>query len=271
MAYFHIKKMMKKKLKKVLDILHKMLYIIIVDDVKHITQKIKCNRRHNMKTITEARIKNIEGFRRAPEHDFSDDGNRFTGWEYKGLPISQHRSAQCGTFVSFRVDYIAHRKGFTYDDYSKTPWYKLCNKYNGVSELPEIEEIVKDLEIVVAGIKELEEKVKNEKLDYSKVVERAKLEKKAIEDYINKFKSEFNFWECKSDWSLKKAKEYVQTLSRKIEKLSVLIENPESDSNIRNIYQRVEKYLYLEVNIESDNEKEFYFTQLDEILSEQKN
>lgn len=221
-----------------------------------------------MKTITEAKIKDIQGFRRAPEHDFSDDGNNFTGWEYKGLPISQHRSSKYGTFISFRVDDIAHKKGFTYDDYSKTSWYKLCNKYNGVSELPEIEEIIKDLEIVVAGIKEFEEKVKNEKLDYSKVVERAKLEKKAVEDYVNKFKSEFNFWNCNSDYSLKKAKNYIQTLLRKIEVLSKLIENPESNTNIRNIYQKIEKGLYIEVNIEGDNEKEFYFRELDEVLEE---
>lgn len=58
-------------------------------------------------------------------------------------------------------------------------------------ELPEIEEIVKDLEVVLAGIQKLEEKVKNEVPDYTKVVERAKFEKKLAEETINNFLSKF--------------------------------------------------------------------------------
>ena len=85
-----------------------------------------------MKTITENRIKGIKGFRRAPEYDFTDDGSHFIGFEYKGLPLTQHRSSQYGTYLCFRVDYISHDKGFTYKDCSNTSWYHLCDKYNGV-------------------------------------------------------------------------------------------------------------------------------------------
>ena len=194
-----------------------------------------------MKTITENRIKGIEGFRRAPEHDFTDDGSRFIGFEYKGLPLTQHRSSQYGTYLSFRVDYISHKKGFTYDDYSNTSWYPLCDKYNGVTELPELEEIIKDLEVVVAGIKELEEKVNNEVIDYSKVVERAKFEKKIAEECIANFKEKFEWWNCKSDWDLRKARDYMNSLQNQVTRLEKLIANPEADTNIRQISQHVEK------------------------------
>lgn len=217
-----------------------------------------------MKTITENRIKGIEGFRRAPEYDFSDDGSHFIGFEYKGLPLTQYRSSQYGTYLSFRVDYISHEKGFTHDDYSNTDWYHLCDKYNGVTELPELEEIIKDLEVVVTGIKELEEKVNNEVLDYSKVIERAKLEKKLGEECIANFKSKFEWWNCKSDWDLRNARDYINSLQRDVERVEKLIENPEEDDNIRHILQNVEKGWHIHIK-----ENEYQIKWLNEILARQ--
>ena len=217
-----------------------------------------------MKTITENRIKNIPGFVRTPELDFSDDGNRFVGFVYKGLPLTQHRSSECGTFLSFRVDYVSHKKGFTYDDYSNTDWYHLCHKYNGVMELPEIEEIVKDLEVVLAGIQKLEEKVKNEVPDYTKVVERSKFEKKLAEETINNFLSKFEWYNCKSDRDLKNAKEYINKLKKYITHLDKLIENPAADENIRHISQSVEKGWHIYVK-----ENEYQIKWLNEILARQ--
>ena len=215
-----------------------------------------------MKTITENRIKGIEGFYRAPKYDFTDDGSHFIGFEYKGLPLTQHRSSQYGTYLCFRVDYISHNKGFTYEDYSNTSWYHLCDKYNGVTELPELEEIIKDLEVVVAGIKELEEKVKNEVLDYSKVVERAQFEKKFVEEQLVNFKKNFEWWNCKSDWDLRNAKDYFNSLQNTVKRLEKLIANPEADTNIRHTIQCLEKYSYVEVK-----EDDFYIRELNEILA----
>ena len=217
-----------------------------------------------MKTITENRIKGIEGFRRAPELDFTDDGSHFIGFEYKGLPLTQHRSSQYGTYLCFRVDYISHDKGFTYEDYSNTSWYHLCDKYNGVTELPELEEIIKDLEVVVTGIKELEEKVKNEVLDYSKVVERAQFEKKFAEELLDNFKKNFEWWNCKSDWDLRHAKDYFNSLQNKVKGLEKLIANPEANTNIRYIMQCLEKYSYISIK-----EDDFYIKELNEILAKQ--
>lgn len=219
-----------------------------------------------MKTITENRIKNIPGFRRAPEHDFTDDGSHFIGFEYKGLPLTQHRDSQYGTFLSFRVDYIRGKYDFTYDDYSQTDWYHLCDKYNGVEELPEIEEIVKDLETVLKGIEELAEKVKNEVPDYTKVVERAKYEKKLGEECLNNFKAKFEWWNCKSDWDLKNARDYFNSLQKYIGYLDQLIANPAADSNIRHFIQNVNKGWYIHIK-----ENEYQIKWLNEILAKQEN
>lgn len=59
-----------------------------------------------IKTVTANRIKNIEGFEYLPQYNFSDDGNRFTMWMYKGIPFSQHRDSEYGTFISLRYDYL---------------------------------------------------------------------------------------------------------------------------------------------------------------------
>lgn len=143
-----------------------------------------------MKTLTDNRVSKIPGFSRAPELDFSDDGTRFQGFVYKHLPMSQARS--CGlTFLSVRVDYLSEDTELkfvgTYEDYSKEPWYKLCDKYNGVKELPEMEEIVKDLETILTGVKELNKRL--EKI--IELVERYKVkvhEKSTLESKIREFK-----------------------------------------------------------------------------------
>lgn len=59
-----------------------------------------------IKSVTENRIKNIEGFKYLPQYNFSDDGSRSTMWMYKGIPFSQHRSSEYGTFISLRYDYL---------------------------------------------------------------------------------------------------------------------------------------------------------------------
>lgn len=219
-----------------------------------------------MKALTENRVEKITGFRRAPEYDFSDDGSHFTGWEYKGLPLTQHRSSKYGTYLSFRVDYISHKKGFTYEDYSNTPWYKLCYKYNGVPELPEIEEIVKDLEVVVAGVEELSKRVESEEVNSAPIIQRAGIEIQILESFTKKFESEFKFWACKNEYELKRAYDYYRGVQRHLENVKSWYKDPDSKENLRDMAQRVAKYGYIEIKGEDD----FYMRELTEMLEAQK-
>lgn len=217
-----------------------------------------------MKTLTAIRVSKVPGFVKAPEYDFSDDGARFTGFCFKGLPLTQHRGLG-NTYLCFRVDYIARKKGFTYEDYSKEPWYKLCDKYNGVEELPEMDELVKDLEVVVQGIEELSKRVNSEKIDTSPIVERAKAEQKFIEDFAQKFESEFKFWACKDSSELYKAFHYFNSLKSQLQDVQSWIDAPEKQPNLRDMFQRVAKYGYIEVKDDS-----FYVRELSELLESQK-
>ena len=84
-----------------------------------------------IKNLTVANIRNIEDMERKEVLDFSDDGNRFRGFSYKGMPITTIRKND-ETYLSIRVDYLDNK--FTYKEWMKTEEYHLCNEFNGVSE-----------------------------------------------------------------------------------------------------------------------------------------
>lgn len=113
-----------------------------------------------IKSVTENRIKNIEGFVRLPQFDFSDDGSRFTVWMYKGIPFSQHRDSEYGTFIYLRYDYLPTMKKAGLTDitmdapwkmWSETETYRLGNKFNGVDGF-ELEDLMNTIEEYREGI-----------------------------------------------------------------------------------------------------------------------
>ena len=113
-----------------------------------------------IKSVTKNRIKNVEGFVRLPQYDFSDDGNRFTMWMYKGIPFSQHRDSRYGTFICLRYDYLLTMKKAGLTDitmdapwkmWSETAAYKLGDKFNGVDGF-ELEDLMNTIEEYREGI-----------------------------------------------------------------------------------------------------------------------
>lgn len=79
---------------------------------------------------TKIRLSSIPGVTRDREGDFTDDGNRFQAYLYKGLiPI---------TYLRFDGDvYIQiafhHLKDINYEEYKEFPSYEHANDFNGVS------------------------------------------------------------------------------------------------------------------------------------------
>lgn len=157
-----------------------------------------------IKSVTENRIKNIEGFKYLPQYNFSDDGSRFTMWMYKGIPFSQHRSSEYGTFIYLRYDYLPTMKkaGLTdltmdapWEMWSKTEAYSLGNKFNGRIEGFELEDLMNTIEKYREGIiavnkqfaevevnlEPLEKAIANEIIDAKKILE----DSKANFDWMN--------------------------------------------------------------------------------------
>lgn len=174
-----------------------------------------------IKSITENRIKNVEGFVRLPQYDFSDDGNRFTMWMYKGIPFSQHRDSS-GTFICFRQDYLPAMKeaGLTditmdapWEMWSETAAYKL-DKFNGVDGF-ELEDLMSSIEEYREGIIAVNKKFAEVSIDVEPL-------KKAIANEIVEVKkiledSKANFdWMNASDYAIKEFRNGYRTTEKKI-------------------------------------------------------
>ncbi len=150
-----------------------------------------------IKSVTENRIKNIEGFKYLPQYNFSDDGSRFTMWMYKGIPFSQHRSSEYGTFICLRYDYLPTMKKAGLTDitmdapwkmWSETAAYKLGDKFNGGIDGFELEDLMNTIEEYREGIiavnkkfaevevnlEPLEKAIANEIIDAKKILEDSK-------------------------------------------------------------------------------------------------
>lgn len=104
-----------------------------------------------VKNLSKVNIRNIDGFERREDLDFTDDGNKFKGYSYKGMPITTIR-CKGETCLSVRVDYL--RNKFDYKTWMRTEEYKLCDEFNGVSEV-DIDKLVENLEKIIAKVNEL--------------------------------------------------------------------------------------------------------------------
>ena len=110
-----------------------------------------------VKNLSIANIRKFENFVRREDLDFTDDGNHFKGFSYKGMPITTLR-ADNTTYLSIRVDYLENE--FTYREWMQTEEYKLCDKFNGVSEF-DIDELVENIEAILAKVAEMNEAARN--------------------------------------------------------------------------------------------------------------
>lgn len=124
------------------------------------------------------------GIEAAPQYDFEDDGNYFRGFVYtsningnKGfkLPLTQCYSRNDKTvYLCVRVDYL-EGNAFTYKEWMETEEWKLADQFNGCGEF-DLEELVSNMERIIAKVNELNGKATEEKLDPKPVVEQLKKE-----------------------------------------------------------------------------------------------
>lgn len=176
-----------------------------------------------IKSVTENRIKNVEGFVRLPQFDFSDDGSRFTMWMYKGIPFSQHRDSEYGTFICLRYDYLPTMKKAGLTDiamdapwkmWSETAAYKLGNKFNGVDGF-ELEDLMNTIEKYREGIIAVNKQFAEVSVDVEPL-------KKAIANEIVEVKkiledSKTNFdWINASDYAVKEFRDGYKITEKKI-------------------------------------------------------
>lgn len=124
------------------------------------------------------------GFIRREDLDFTDDGARFQGYEYNGVPLTK-TTYKGEYFISISISNMNNL--FTYSDYADKEWYSLCDKYNGVTEV-DIEDLKKCIKIIKEGVEALNKQVAEEVIDYSEFDKQALLETMVIDGFISTIK-----------------------------------------------------------------------------------
>ncbi len=209
-----------------------------------------------MKTVTGLTKVNATkyGIEVREDLNFEDDGSYFRGFCYKGMPMTQCRSE--GTcYLAIRVDYLNNE--FTYDDWHKTAEYSLCNKYNGVNSF-DIEELIQDVEKIIAKVDELNTAAMNEVIDTAPLREAMEREIAYHESIVEAFKATFKWYKA-SSYELKSLADYLKSEESNIARTKEAINEIESRSHRvkKEMTQRLEKYGYVALE---DNG--FYISQM---------
>lgn len=212
-----------------------------------------------IKNLTVANIRKIEGMERREDLDFSDDGNYFRGFSYKGMPITTLRCNKDNTtYLSIRVDYISTK--FTYKDWMETEEWALTEEFNGVSEI-DLDKLIENLEKVIAKVAEMNEKASNEVIDTREVEAKLAKEIENAESIVEEFKKNFKWYEV-SPYEVNKMSDYVRSATKMIAKVKAIdfgsMENKEKSF----LVQRFNEYGYVEFRDDF-----FYFTEMKKYLN----
>lgn len=213
-----------------------------------------------VKNLTVANIKKYDGFERREDLDFTDDGNRFRGFSYKGMPITTLRSDNT-TYLSIRVDYLENE--FTYNEWMETEEWSLCHKYNGVAEF-DMDELIEVLERIIAKVKEMNKKARNEvveKKDIVKLEVRLNEEIGMAESVINLAKRNFKWYEA-SEWEMKQMMKYFNNVTRNIENAKSLHFRKMELKEFKIWKEKLEKHGYLKFK-----EDDYFLVEMEKMLN----
>lgn len=200
-----------------------------------------------------------------PDLDFTDDGNRFRGFSYKGLPMTQCRTDNT-CCLAIRVDYLKQSEvEFTYNEWMKTEERRLCYEFNGVAEF-DIEKLIENLEKVLAKVAEMNAAAKAETVDITPVKEKLHDEIYYAEDVVSDFKHNFKWYEA-SSYQLNSLIGYMNGLNESIEKarqkLTKITSGALDNRTQREMAETLKIYGFVDAGVRPDN---FYIKQLLEAL-----
>lgn len=210
-----------------------------------------------VKNLSIANIRKFESFVRREDLDFTDDGNYFRGFSYKGMPITTLRTDDT-TYLSIRVDYLKNE--FTYKEWMQTEEYKLCRKFNGVSEF-DIDELVKNVEAILTKVAEMNEAAANEEIDMTKAKVILADEIEYAEQVVENFKNNFKWYEA-SEYKLRWLIDYLKSEEREIKRAKEIDLDTISRKQKKEIIERLTNCGY--VMIDANN---FYLREMSNAIT----
>ena len=143
-----------------------------------------------IKNISKNTVKANSNFHVREDLNFSDDGNRFRGFDYKGLPITTLR-ADDRTYLSVRWDYMDN--DFTVKEWMQTEESMLADEFNGCDAV-DLDKLIDNCERIIKKIAELNEKASGEVIDMTDVKDRVKEHIQKIDAAFMSAKN-INWWE----------------------------------------------------------------------------
>lgn len=214
-----------------------------------------------IKSLTKANINKL-GIIVREDLDFTDDGSRFRGFSYKGMPITQ--CVSCGeTFLAIRVDYLNNNQ-FTIKEWMETEEYKLEDEFNGCFEI-DTDKLIENLERIIAKVDELNKAASVEVIDMTEVKIALTNEIKNAEEQVEEFKQNYKWYEV-DGYELKRLADYTKSEIKNIEAAKRTL------NDINELERREKKRLveslnnYGYVKLEADG---FYLREMKKALAKQ--
>lgn len=170
--------------------------------------------------LTKANIKNY-GIELAPQHDFKDDGNKFRGFIYKGMPMTQCRyDGEC--YLKIKVDYL--KNNFTFKEWMETEEYELADEFNGVNEF-DMDKLIENLERVIAKVNEMNAGAKVDSNDLEIVKDHLRAEIAKREEFLEDIKVKFEWWNVntKKMYYAQQVIEYTNNVKREIDRGNAIL------------------------------------------------
>ena len=195
-----------------------------------------------IKNLSKNVVKADNRFHLREDLNFTDDGNRFRGFDYKGLPITTLR-ADGYVYCSIRVDYLDNK--FTYQEWADTEEYKLADEFNGECEI-DLDKLIENCEKILAKVNEMNERCDAEVLDMTKVVVRLEQEQKMLTQVIEEAKTSVKWWELKQ-WDMNRVRDAFDSTVKEIARIENTIKGIETLDKKRARYfvKHLEKYGYV--------------------------
>lgn len=208
------------------------------------------------KMVNKLTAKNgvMYGIEAAHQYDFEDDGNYFRGFVYTNkegfeLPLTQCYSRNDKTvYLCVRVDYL-EGNAFTYKEWMETEEWRLADKFNGYGEF-DLEELVSNMEKIIAKINELNGKAVEEKIDSKPVVDQLKKEISEAGLILTAAKGIDLFNPNLKDYDVKEIRECYNFICRDVNHMYETIEKIESGlierKVLKEMIERLNNFGYVE-------------------------
>jgi len=201
-------------------------------------------------------VKKGIGFNRREDLDYTNNGSKIKGYDYKGIPITTLREDGV-TYLHINA-MGAENVEFTKYDWDETEESKLEFEFNGLADFY-LEKLIDSCEKILAKIHELNEECEAETLDIATVIKRLEFEKLYCEAFICKARYSVRWWEIDM-YNLRRIKFAYNSLEEYVEILSDMINSTdkffleENKKMVRCYIKRFEKCGYVILNCSDSNQ-----------------